>query len=199
MCQTMLLDIPQIYFFQSITLSNSSGDIQFRSPSKILYVSKSITVCSWFQAIDTLLPPSLFLSLSCQKWKTSTIAAKCVLAVLLRSVCWTLSELFKGMMICLLHDYEAETQSYLFRDERLLMSCWIFGASIISNAIFEWFELNWIWILQSLFICGCYELISLARKDFIIYFTRVQETVQAALLHTVKVIRNGSMIIFWSW
>ncbi len=68
-CQTMLLDILQIYIFQSITLSNSSGDIQFRSPSNILYVSKSITVCSWFQAIDTLLPPSLFLSLSVKNEK----------------------------------------------------------------------------------------------------------------------------------
>lgn len=57
------------------------------------------------------------------KIKNLSIAAKCVLAVLLRSVCWTLSELFKGMMICLLHDYEAETQSYLFRDERLLLPC----------------------------------------------------------------------------
>ncbi len=80
-------------------------------------------------------------------------------------------------MICLLHDYEAETQSYLFWDERLLMSCWIFGASIISNAIFEWFEL-----------IVCFEMFDLDEclKSDECTLPECFDTVQAALLYTVS-------------
>lgn len=60
--------LPTVLFI-SLHLSNSVGDIHFRPPQNIIH-SKSITACSWFWAIHTLLPPPLFLSPFCQILET---------------------------------------------------------------------------------------------------------------------------------
>lgn len=172
--QITLLDILQRYFPESLP-GNLSLALQgtFSSPIKDIIHFQSITECSWFQAIDTLPPPSLFLS-SSVKNKKLRIAAKRVLAVLLRSVC-------ARLCVNYLRGWWSVTLRLWCRNSIISVLRWVLSAamlnleaSIISSAIFELFELVdcfvvqmlEVTVLRSLLIRGMYELTSSPKKHF---------------------------------
>lgn len=172
--QTMLLDILQRYFPESLP-GNLSLALQgtFSSPLKDIIHFQSITECSWFQAIDTLPPPSLFLS-SSVKNKKPRIAAKRVLAVLLRSVC-------ARLWVNYLRGWWSVTLRLWCWNTVISVLRWVLAAamlnleaSIISSAIFElvdcfvgqMLEVKVLWLIH-----GMYELTSSPKKHFFIIYS----------------------------